>query len=114
MKDPRRWLLLLSGASLMALGLYSAVQPKAAKPRHGLCLAHRDCLSDERCFVVPAADGFAAGGQCATPCTDGLECDRGLSCLEVAVAPENMTPTDALHAGPERSHLCLPPSDSPH
>lgn len=108
MKDPRRWLLILVGLSLV-VSLFLTRNRTVEKMEGGPCLVQRDCLSAQRCLVVPKDDGFATDGKCVTPCEGGdLGCPAQFRCEVVYEAGGYLVPKGAKGATAQAVEVCVP------
>jgi hypothetical protein len=76
--DPRRWLLWVGLAALVAFFLVRR-EPEVKKA-NGECLSNAECLKVERCVVTPKGDGFATLGRCGEKCAEDLECPAHWRC----------------------------------
>ncbi|MCC6337588.1 MAG: hypothetical protein IT380_26810 [Myxococcales bacterium] len=106
MKDPRRWLLVLIGLSLLVSVLWLRRQPRE-KSAHAGCLVHGDCLKAERCLVLPKGDGFASPGLCVDPCEGDLTCPAQFRCDAFFESGGFLLPQGAKGAGSQAVHVCV-------
>lgn len=107
MRDPRRWLLILVGVSLLvsfALTRSQTVEKRA----HAGCLVHGNCLKSEQCLVVPKGDGFASPGECVDPCQGDLQCPPQFHCEGFFESGGYLLPPGAKGAGSQAVHVCVP------
>jgi hypothetical protein len=108
MKDPRRWILILVGLSLVVSVLVTRNR-RVEKVEGGPCLVQRDCLSAQRCLVIPASDGFATDGRCVDPCPGGdLSCPAKYRCEAVYEAGGYLVPKGARGATAQVVEVCVP------
>lgn len=99
----RRWLIpILLAGSVAAMLLTTS---RSGKRLHGACLVNGDCLSSERCLVVPKGDGFATAGLCVDACRDDLECPAQQRCEPFSVSGQTLGPRR--EAGPVEA-ACVP------
>jgi hypothetical protein len=112
MKDPRRWLLILVGLSLLVSFFWVGRAP-VEKRAHGGCLVHGDCLKAERCLVMPKGDGFASPGECVDPCEGDLQCPAQFHCQAFQESGGFLLPQEAKGAGSEPVHVCIPGAREP-
>ncbi|MEW5741758.1 MAG: hypothetical protein AB1938_22755 [Myxococcota bacterium] len=106
MRDPRRWLLILVGLSLVISLLWSRSQPVEKHP-HGACLSHRDCLKSEKCLVFPKSDGFVTTGECVDPCEHDLTCPAQFRCDAFFESGGFLLPRASKGAGGQAVHVCI-------
>ena len=75
---------IIPGVLVLTVAAWLLAPTRRGKPIHGPCLVHADCHATERCFVVPAKDGFATGGECVDPCDGDLQCPTQQHCEPAA------------------------------
>ena len=95
---------------VVAIGLWLFSSERSAKPIHGSCLVHGDCHATERCFVIPANDGFATSGTCVDPCEDDLQCPAQQACLKLVQVDSHWEPPGSPKARGQPVGACQPRS----
>lgn len=107
MRDPRRWLLILVGLSLVVSVVLSRSRT-IEKRAHAECLVHGNCLKSEQCLVFPKPDGFATAGTCVEPCEGDLQCPPQFHCEGYFESGGYLLPSGAKGAGAQAVHVCVP------
>ncbi len=99
----------LIGLSL-AISLVLARRAPHTKASHDGCLTHADCITGERCTVVPKGDGFVTAGLCAEACADESTCPNGWKCAAFAEANDVVLPAGSKGTTGAPSTFCVPPT----
>jgi hypothetical protein len=107
MNEPRRWLMVLVGLSLLVSLVWMRRQPVEKSP-HADCPGHGNCLKAERCPVFPEGDGLATTGRWVDRCEGDLACRAQFHCADFREAGGYLLPKAAKDADGAMVYLCVP------